>query len=101
QLFLLTSRYEGFGNVLIEAMACGVPVIATASSGTRDIVRDGIDGRLVDVHSPHSIAAAVVEVLTSHPLRASMSIAAKANANRFAADVVVDQYDALLEEIAR
>ena len=101
QLFLLTSRYEGFGNVLIEAMACGVPVIATASSGTRDIVRDGIDGRLVDVHSPHSIAAAVVEVLTSHPLRASMSIAAKANANRFAADAVVDQYDALLEEIAR
>ena len=40
-VFVLTSHYEGFGNVLVEAMACRVPVVATASPGTRDIVHSG------------------------------------------------------------
>ena len=58
-VFALSSRYEGFGNVLVEAMACGVPVVATAFAGTRDIVRDGVDGLLVERHEPAAVAAAL------------------------------------------
>ncbi|PYQ90485.1 MAG: glycosyl transferase, partial [Acidobacteria bacterium] len=66
-VFVLTSRYEGFGNVLIEAMACGVPVVATTSAGTREIVTVGIDGLLVDRHQPEAVAAALERVLVDEP----------------------------------
>jgi len=55
-VFALTSRYEGFGNVLVEAMACGVPVVATSSPGTREIVSVGDDGLLVERHEPAAVA---------------------------------------------
>ena len=100
ELFLLTSRYEGFGNVLIEAMACGVPVVATASPGTRDIIRNGIDGRLVETHLPQSVSAAVIELLESDDRRRTMSEAARQGAERFATRHVVDQYDVLMEQLA-
>lgn len=99
-VFLLTSRYEGFGNVLIEAMACGVPVVATASAGTRDIVQHGLDGMLVEVHSPQSVAASVLGILESPERRATMSRAAQRSADRFAIEQVLARYDTLLEQAA-
>jgi glycosyltransferase involved in cell wall biosynthesis len=99
-VFLLTSRYEGFGNVLIEAMACGIPVVATASPGTSDIVNDAVDGMLVDAHTAQSVAAALKTVLESADKRHAMSVAAREAANRFAVPEVVSQYDALMEQLA-
>ena len=99
-VFLLTSQYEGFGNVLIEAMACSVPVVATASPGTRDIIRSGIDGVLVDAHTPQAVAAAVRTILDSPEKRRAMSHAARDGANRFAVREVASEYDALMEQLA-
>jgi len=97
-VFALTSRYEGFGNVLVEAMACGVPVVATSSPGTRDIVSDGDDGLIVDRHEPTAFAAALEEVLGDTARRQRMSEAARRHAERYRTETVAVAYDRVLTE---
>lgn len=99
-VFALSSHYEGFGNVLIEAMALGVPVVATASAGTRDIVNAGVDGLLVEPHTPEAMASAIRRVLASRDAREAMAHAASRAAERFAAPAVIAQYDTVLEQLA-
>jgi len=99
-VFALSSHYEGFGNVLIEAMALGVPVVATASAGTRDIVNHGVDGLLVEPHTAEAMAAALRRVLESRDMRAAMARAATTSAERFAAPSVIARYDTVLEQLA-
>ena len=95
-VFALSSRYEGFGNVLIEAMACGVPAVATASAGTRDIIRDGVDGVLVATHDAASLCKALATLLSDRAMRDRMSVAAVQGAERFALPRVVRLYDETL-----
>lgn len=68
--FLLTSRTENFGNVLIEAQAAGVPVVAPAVGGIPESMCEGVTGRLVAERSAPSLAAVVLEVLTDGAWRA-------------------------------
>ncbi len=63
ELFVLPSRAEGFPNVILEAMAAGLPVVATRVGGTPEIVEDGINGLLVPPQDPHSLAAAILRVM--------------------------------------
>ena len=98
-VFLLTSRYEGFGNVLIEAMATGLPVVATASHGTRDIVTHEQSGLLVESHDAASVAAALERVLTDAAFRRQLSEAARHRAREFALPAVVDRFDQFLDRV--
>ena len=97
-VFALTSRYEGFGNVLVEAMACGVPVVATSSAGTREVVSVGENGLLVDRHEPEAVAAALERLVTDVALRQRMSDASRRHAERYRADVIAREYDRVFAE---
>lgn len=96
--FVLTSRYEGFGNVLIEAMGCGVPAVATISPGTSEIIDNGRDGLLAE-HSAGAIAAALRRVLSDPQLRGRLSDGARQSAERFALRTVAADYDRALRAI--
>jgi len=98
-VFALSSHYEGFGNVLVEAMACGVPVVATSSPGTREIISAGVDGLLVQHHEPAPLAAALERVLTDRALHARLSDGARRSAERFALPAVAAAYDRVFSEV--
>lgn len=70
---LCPSRYEPFGIVALEAMACGRPVVATAVASLRDIVVDGVTGLLVPPRSPHAVATAVRELIAD-PVQHALSV---------------------------
>jgi glycosyltransferase involved in cell wall biosynthesis len=97
-LLVLPSQAEGFGLVLIEAMAAGVPVIATNVPGIRDVVRDGQTGLLVPVASPAALAAAIRRLIDQPALRASLIRRASQDVrDRFAWPAVIQQYVNVLD----
>lgn len=89
-VFVLSSWYEGFGMVLIEAMACGCPVVSTdCPSGPAEILDKGIYGPLVPIQAPREMASAISTVLTSPPN--SRTIIDRAN--DFTVDMIASEYE--------
>jgi glycosyltransferase involved in cell wall biosynthesis len=97
-VFVLTSVYEGFGNVLIEAMACGTPVVATRSRGTSEIVQHEVNGLLVD-HEPSAVAGAIRRLLGDGALRTRLLSAARQSVEHYAVPRVVERYERLFLDI--
>jgi glycosyltransferase involved in cell wall biosynthesis len=96
-LLVLPSLAEGFGLVLIEAMAAGVPVIATDVGGIRDVVRDGQTGLLVRPGDPAAMAEEIKRIILDRQLRERLITAAGADVlERFTWDVAIEQYRAVL-----
>jgi glycosyltransferase involved in cell wall biosynthesis len=71
-VFVLPAWWEGFGNVLVEAAAMGIPVISTKGTGTRDAVSDGFNGILVDVKNATQLASAMFELKENKEKRIQM-----------------------------
>lgn len=101
-LFLLPSEHESFGLVALEAMACGVPVIATSHGGTTELVENGVSGFLVDPDDGEAMAATARRVLDDSALAARVGAAARRRAVEcFSETAVVDRYESLYRELLR
>jgi glycosyltransferase involved in cell wall biosynthesis len=101
-IFVLSSRYESFGNVITEAMVAGLPVIAfDCPWGPGDILQDGEDGLLVPAEDVEALAAAMRRLIVDADLRRRLGEAAAQNVRRFARDAILAQWDALVAEATR
>jgi RraA family protein len=89
-LFAIASRKEGFPYVTLEALAAGLPIVATAAAGVELTIRDGENGRIVPPGQVDPLAAALVDLLSDHRRRSAFGRASRRQALRFTSDAMVD-----------
>ena len=99
-LFVFSSRFEGFGMVLIEAMACGLTVISfDCPCGPKDIVRHQEDGILVPSGDITLLANAMNQLMSDDTLRQEMSSKAVVNVRRYQLDVITQKWESLFDNV--
>lgn len=100
--FVLPSLWEGFGNVIIEAMACGAPVIAShCPSGPDEIIKNGFNGLLVPPADDGALADAMLSVLDDKELARRLSENGRCRAKDFSANKGVRKYGEIFERMSR
>ncbi len=99
-VFVLPSYYEGLPIGVLESMACGVPVVATAVGGIPDAIQDGVNGLLVEPGQPEALARAIVAILSDDALRTRLRELAHRDARkRYSADIVVGDLERMYREL--
>jgi len=100
-VFVLTSRNEGQGLAVVEAMACGTPVVATDVAGVGEVLLDGRAGVLARPGDPRAVADAVTRLLRDEPRRRELERLGLERARDFALDAMVRRFENLYEESAQ
>lgn len=94
-IFVLPSRYEGFGLALVEAMAAGLPVIASNIDGPADIITDGKNGLLFESGSDEQLAARIATLIQSAAVTEKLCINGRATASNYDISSMRDRYIAI------
>ena len=99
-IFALSSIFEGFGLVIVEAMACGLPVVSYACPcGPKDIITEGEDGFLIEVNDENELANKINMLIENENLRKQMSNAAKIKAEQYNIDNITSMWMNLFKNL--
>ena len=97
-----SSRFEGFGMIIVEAMACGLPVVSfDCPWGPRSIIKDGEDGILVENGRVDKLADALVTLIHDNDKRNTIARNALQNVKRFQIERIAEQWRQLFEDVVR
>jgi glycosyltransferase involved in cell wall biosynthesis len=99
--YVLSSHHEGFGIVLQEAMAAGLPIAATREGGQTDLLKDGTNAVLMDSNRPGEMASAIGRLMDDEPLRRAMSQANRRDVLHYGAASIATAYIDVFESVVR
>jgi glycosyltransferase involved in cell wall biosynthesis len=99
-IFVTATTWEGMPNTVLEAMACGLPIVGTQASGLRDLVHDDINGYLVPIKDPDALAEALARLVDNGYERRRMGRESRKLAEReFAWEYIAEQYTRVYEQV--
>jgi glycosyltransferase involved in cell wall biosynthesis len=101
EVFVLSSLSEGFPVTILEAMACGLPVVATRVGGVPDIIKNGTNGYLVDTMNQEQIAEALLNLLQDEKLRRDISGNNREKAKKYRWDAVAATLEGIYQKSVR
>ncbi len=99
-LYVMSSRFEGFPNTLVEAMAHGLPAVSfDCDTGPRDIIRHGIDGLLVPVENEAALEMALRQLMANDALRSQLGVKTQEVRQRFSMELVAKRWEKLFQKV--
>lgn len=98
-IVVMTTLYESFGNIPLEAMACGKPIVANAVDGVRDTLRDGVEGFLIPLAETTTFANRLVELILDPQLRTTMGARGRERVKAFHPAIKLKQLVDLIEQL--
>jgi glycosyltransferase involved in cell wall biosynthesis len=101
-IYISSSCHESYGKVLIEAMSCGLPVVATQTTGSLEIVQEGINGYLVPIRNPHLLANKIIYLLDNPAIAQKMGRIGKKIVNeKFNKEVIINKIIKFWEDLIK